>query len=149
MLWGGLTATLVVTWLGALATWNGLTGLRPGRLLGCLLLRDPAAWGTALLGGALHLLLGTVVFPAGYVALFEWLDRADAPLGLLLGAAHGVLAGAALPLLARRSRCARAGDAPDPGLFGHRLGAATPLGLLVVHLLYGGLLGYVYVVPHP
>jgi hypothetical protein len=149
MLWGGLAATLIVTWLAALGYWGGLTALRPGRLLGCLLLGSPAGWPAAVAGGVLHFLLGTVVFPAAYVAVFAWVDRADAGVGILAGLAHAFLAGAILPLLARRPRCSRSG-AGDPGFFGYRYGPATPIGLLAAHLVYGGLLGYVYViVPHP
>ncbi len=95
-----------------------------------------------LLSGVIHLALGTLAFPAIYALAFHGAGRADALFGAELGAAHGILAGLLLPALWRA-----AGHDRPAGLFGWRLGLFTPLGLLAAHVLYGTLLGYIYVVP--
>ncbi len=142
--WSGLAATLAVTWVAAVAAGSGITRLRPARLLGCLVVARPR-WLSAAVGLGLHLGLGTFVFPAGYALVFARAGRADAGLGILLGGLHALAAGAALPWLARGARCAP--DGVHPGFFGRNLGAATPIAIVLAHVLYGGLLGYVYVVP--
>lgn len=143
LLWSGFTATLAVTWLDGVACAYGLTRLRAPRLLGCLVVERPR-WLGASAGLLLHFLLGTLAFPAAYAVVFTRLGRADAGMGMLLGGIHGLAAGASLPWLARAGRCSPEGG---PGLFGRRLGVATPLGIVLAHIVYGGLLGYVYVVP--
>lgn len=70
------------------------------------------------------------------------MGHADVPLGAMIGGGHALLAGLALPLVWRAGR--QEGGA---GLFGWRLGAATVPGLVVAHVLYGVLLGYIYVAP--
>ncbi len=133
----------MVSWLAAFAYWRGLTRLRPAATLGALLLRGRSARGLrALVGTCAHFLLGTLAFPALYALVFDLAGRADVALGALAGAAHGILAGLVLPLAWRAAR--QEGGA---GLCGWRLGTATPLGLVVAHVLYGVLLGYIYVAP--
>ncbi|HXE57034.1 MAG TPA: hypothetical protein VNK43_03465 [Gemmatimonadales bacterium] len=124
-----------------MARWTGHTRLDPARALAHLLSPRPGRAAT-LAGSAAHLAAGSLLFPTAYALLFEAARRADAPFGLAIGAVHGTLAGLALPL-AHRHR----DQEPAPGLFGHRLGTLTPPGLLAAHLLYGALLGHIYVVP--
>lgn len=133
----------MVSWLAAFAYWRGLTRLRPAVALGGLLLGGRSGRGLrALVGTGAHFLLGTLAFPALYALVFALTGRADVAAGALLGGGHAVLAGLALPLAWRGAR--QEGAA---GLFGWRLGAATPPGLVAAHVLYGVLLGYIYVAP--
>ncbi len=148
----------MVSWLAGVAYWRGLTALRPAATLGDLLFRrrdaaegPRAASGRAaragahvraLAGGVAHFLLGTLAFPALYALAFHFAGHAEALLGAGLGAVHGLLAGLALPLAWRA-----AGRDRRAGAFGWRLGAATPVALLAGHVLYGTLLGYIYVTP--
>ncbi len=100
-----------------------------------------------MFGGRVARAVGmSVIVPALYAAVFEFLGDADLKQGALLGLGHGVLVGVALPLIARRQRCA---NAPATGLFGWRLGAATPLLIPLVYAFYGAALGYAYVVIAP
>lgn len=122
-----------------MARWAGYTRLDPARLLAARLTPRPGRAAT-LAGYLLHFAAGSLVFPTAYALLFESAHRADAPFGLAIGAVHGTLAGLALPLAHRDGE-------PSPGLFGRRLGPLTPAGLLAAHLLYGALLGHIYVVP--
>lgn len=75
------------------------------------------------------------------------MGSADAFTGALTGVAHGVLAGSVLAPLGRRSRCIASGRLPAPGFFGRRLGVATPIGIVAAHVIYGAMLGYIFVVP--
>lgn len=95
----------------------------------------------ALLFGGLVRMIAMIAFiPVLYVFVFAYTDRAEASIGLVAGLLHGLLAGMLLPLVARR--CA---GAKPPGLLGWNLGRATPVVLLLVHAVYGSLLGYIYV----
>lgn len=141
LLWAGLAATLLTSWLFAAAYWAGVTRLQPARLLGCLLLPAAPAPLATTIGRLLHLALGVAVFPLAYALAFAWIGAAEVANGALLGAAHGAIVAAALGSLARGGRCVATGP------LGIRLGAATPLVVLLGHMAYGALLGYVYVVP--
>ncbi len=133
----------MVSWLAAFAYWLGLTRLRPATTLGGLILRGRSGRGLRwFVGGIAHFLLGTLAFPAIYALIFELTGRADVPLGAIIGGGQAILAGLLLPLAWRG-----AGEEGGAGLFGWRLGAVTPLGLIVAHVLYGVLLGYIYVAP--
>ncbi len=88
----------------------------------------------------------SLIVPALYAVAFEIVGNADLPLGAVIGLAHGAAIGILLPVIAGRAGCTKA---PSPGLFGWRLGAATPLLLLLVYGLYGASLGWVYVVVLP
>ena len=144
--WAGFFATLVLSWLAGLAYWQGLTRLRVQATLGALLLRGPGARSggrlRGLVGALGHFLLGTLAFPAVYALIFGIVGRADVPVGAMIGGGHALVAGLALPLAWRAGR--QEGGA---GLFGWRLGAATPPALVAAHVLYGVLLGYIYVAP--
>ncbi len=132
-----------MSWLAAFAYWRGLTRLRPAATLGGLLLRGRSPSGLrTVLGGIAHFLLGTLAFPAVYALVFELAGRSDVAVGALVGAAHGALAGLLLPVLWPAAR-----QEDGAGLFGWRLGAATPPALIAAHVLYGVLLGYIYVAP--
>ena len=130
-----------MSWLAGVAYWHGLTRLRPSVVLAGLLLRRPSGLGRQL-GSALHLLAGTFLFPAMYGLAFEALARADVAIGATLGLLHGTVVGALLPLAWRL-----AGGAERAGVFGRHLGSLTPFGIVTTHVLYGALLGYIYVVP--
>lgn len=145
LLWAGFTATIAVTWLSFVARRYGWTRLSPVRVLGCLFTDNADGIGSRILGTLLHFAVGGVVLAFIYGIIFELIGRADIPLGIALGLAHGVLAGLLLPVLTAHGHCT--GAVRDPGIFGWKLGLITPLGLLFAHALYGGVLGYVYVVP--
>ena len=136
----------MVSWLASLAYWRGITRLRVQATLGALLLRGGGGrsrpWLRGLVGALGHFLLGTLAFPTIYALIFQVVGRADVPVGAMIGGGHALLAGLALPLAWRAGH--QEGGA---GLFGWRLGAATPPALVAAHVLYGLLLGYIYVAP--
>jgi hypothetical protein len=119
LIWSGLAATLAASVVGA----------GPGILIGTRIPRRHRLrrhLGRLLLGAA----LGVIVYPVLYGVAFEWMVRADLVIGAMLGAAHGALA-----ILARAVRPPTHRGAPGPGR------------LLAGHLVYGALLGWLYVVP--
>jgi hypothetical protein len=141
----GLTAYVISSWLLVLLRLLGATRFSPRLYWACTLFGSSR--GVAMFGGRVARALGmTLLVPALYAVVFELMGRAELVQGAVLGSAHGVLVGAFLPLVARRNACS---SAAAPGLFGWRLGHATPLLLLLVYALYGAALGYAYVVITP
>ncbi len=130
-----------MSWLGGVAFWHGLTQLRPSVVIAGLLLQRSTGL-RRLLGSVIHLLAGTFLFPTIYGLTFEAFARADVALGATLGLLHGVVVGTLIPVAWRL-----AGGEGRAGVFGRRLGSLTPFGIVTTHVLYGALLGYIYVVP--
>jgi hypothetical protein len=141
----GLTAYILSSWLLVLLRLLGLTRYAPRTYWACTLFGSLR--GAAMFGGRLTRALALTLFiPLGYAIIFEVIGNADLPLGAIIGLVHGAAVGTLLPIIARRPRCT---NAPLPGLFGWRLGAATPLLLLLIYTLYGATLGWAYVVILP
>ena len=141
----GLTAYILSSWMLVLLRLAGVTRYAPRTYWACSLFGSLR--GAAMFGGRILRAVGMTLFiPLIYAIVFEIVGNADLPLGAVIGMAHGVAVGILLPIIARRPRCA---NAPNPGLFGWRLGAATPLLLLLIYGLYGASLGWVYVVILP
>ena len=86
------------------------------------------------------ILSGTVVFAPLYGVAFEWLARADLEAGAAIGAVHGVIAGLAVVLAGFRRRTASRGKSLKP-MLGYRARR------LITRVLFGALLGFLYVVP--
>ena len=145
LLTSGLTAYIVSSWMLVFFRLLGVTRYSPRLYWACGLFGSVR--GAAMFGGriARAIALGLAA-PLAYAVAFELIGNAELPLGAALGLIHAVAVGIALPLVARREKCAKA---PAPGLFGWRLGAATPLVMFFVYTLYGAALGYVYVVVAP
>ena len=139
VLWSGLTAVTISTWLLMVLRSMGATLYLPRAYWSCGLF---AGTGNASLifAGLLRMIAMITVIPFIYAAVFVYTGRAEAIVGLMIGLAHGMLAGMMLPLAARRCTGAKA-----PGVLGWNLGRATPFVLLFVHAVYGSVIGYIYV----
>lgn len=141
----GLTAYIVSSWMLVLLRVVGLTRYSPRMYWACGMFGSVR--GAALFAGrAVRGVALTLCFPLIYAAVFELVGNAELTFGAILGLLHAALVGVSLPLIARRAGCTKA---PAPGLFGWRLGAATPLLMLFIYALYGATLGWVYVVVSP
>jgi hypothetical protein len=116
--WAGLAATLVAALLGA----------PPGGAATARVADPTHGAGRRFLTGFLAtFLLGVLLYPAGYAALFEVLERADAGVGAGLGAIHGV--GALLAEWRLRG-----------------LTAGTAFRIVLARMAYGAVLGALYIV---
>lgn len=152
MIWGalagGFVGTLVLT-----------TGLRAATELRLTRIDLPFLLGTAFsadriraraLGYGLHFLAG-LAFASIYYAVFRAVDEASWGLGAIFGLIHAIFAGTALvnillPLV--HPRMATPFNAADstpllepPGFLLLNYGASTPAVMVIVHLLYGAIVG--------
>ncbi|HEX8455327.1 MAG TPA: hypothetical protein VF647_24830 [Longimicrobium sp.] len=142
-IWAGFVASVLaacVFWL--FRTFN-LTLFSPTNQIGCLFNEEPKLPVTETVGLVLYLGLGMTVVAAVYAALIRLLGGSGWDAGVVVGAVHGALTVAALPLLGRASRCVRKGRIPHPGTLGLKWGASTPAVVVLGHMVYGGVLGAV------
>ncbi|MEV4199554.1 hypothetical protein [Micromonospora globbae] len=143
----GLVATTALTAALVAAQLAGLTRLDFPLVLGTVVTEDPDR--ARIVGFLMHLGIGQG-FALGYAATFALLHRATWWIGALLGAVHvGIALTVILPLLPGvhpRMASPRAGPASTavlepPGLFAVNYGVQTPTVAVVVHILYGAVLG--------
>lgn len=115
------------------------------RMLG-LMFVGPDRGGTVYgLGLVAHFMMG-VVFALVYALLFgafgidpTWLW------GAVFGAAHGVIAGMVFGTMpAMHPRMGRGGVLEAPGPFGVNDGLMVPMGVLLLHVVFGAAVGWVY-----
>lgn len=111
--------------------------------LGCLFYDDPRLPMTETVGFGLFLALHATLCAALYSAVLRAMGGPGWGTGLAAGGVHGLLTAAALPWLARASRCVRMGRIPPPGRLGLDWGWATPVALIAGYAVYGGVLGAV------
>jgi hypothetical protein len=137
LIWSGFVATTLaaaVSWIPRSFAW---TRFNPTVQLGCLVFSDPRDPRTETLGLVLLFGLGTGLFPLVYAPLIAALGTVSWPTGLFIGAVHGLLVAALLPLWAPLSACVRAGLFPLPGQLGLQWGKATPFVVVMGHVIYG------------
>ncbi|MEU4551867.1 hypothetical protein [Micromonospora violae] len=143
----GLVATAALTAAMITAQLAGLTRLDFPLVLGAFVAEDPDR--ARVYGFLLHLCIGQG-FALGYAATFALLHRATWWIGAVLGIVHvGLALTVILPLLPGvhpRMASQRAGPASTavlepPGLFAVNYGIQTPVVTVVVHVVYGALLG--------
>jgi len=143
IVWAGFIASVLaacVFWLFRTFEW---TRFSPTSQLGCLFYDDPRLPMAETAGFAIFLALGATVAALAHLGVMRLLGGPGAWTGMAAGALFGVLAAAALPWLARASRCVRMGRLPPPGRMGLEWGRATPVALLVGSMVYGGIFGAV------
>jgi len=112
-------------------------------LLGSMMLPVGA---TAFVVGAMVHVMMSIVFGLVHGAVFAVADinSAEAAWGLLFGAVHWVMAGMALAMLPLVHPRIRSGELPSPGPFALHYPPMTAMGFLVLHLLFGVLIGIIY-----
>ncbi len=114
------------------------------KMLGTMML--PVSGMTYLAGLMIHAFM-SIVFSSAHAAFYQWLDI-DSNLvlwGLLFGAVHWVGVGIVFGMIkAPIHRGIRDGAVQAPGFFGLSMGMPTAMGILMVHLLYGLLVGTFY-----
>src|SRR5688572_8726819 len=135
-----------------LATWAGLPLFDLVRTLGTLVLRDAPAWQWWPLGLAMHAAVGAIW--AIFYAYFFWSSHDWKPLwqGVVFSLGPAVLAGLIMiPQMGWMHPLVVEGRIPHPGMFAWRLGWGGPAGVFAGHLMYGAVIGVLYVKPvgHP
>src|SRR3954464_2187761 len=158
IVWAGFVAGVLAAGVFWLFRTLSLTQLSATGQLGCLFFDDPRLPMAETLGLGLFLALHATLVAAVYAAVLRALGGAGWGTGVAAGpghggggwgagvpagAVHGVLVAAALPWLARASRCVRMGRLPPPGRLGLDWGQATPVGLIAGFAVYGGVFGAV------
>jgi len=142
-LYGAAATTALMLVVRAL----GLSGLNLELFLGSMVTQT-LGFGPWALGLGIHLVIGAG-FGVAYAALMETFERSGSRAGLAIGAVHALLAGMLLPLLGAAHPLVRSGSLPPPGPFAAGTGGAAPVVFILLHLLYGVIVGRTYVVLAP
>jgi hypothetical protein len=143
----GVIGALVMTLMTDMGRMVGMIEANLTRYQGCILLRRSEGAAPFLAGLGMHLAIGAVL-AIGYAVLFALLwGRATWWGGMLIGAVHGVVAGAGFPVLDSLNPCVRQGRMRGFGPFGRGYGVMMTLGLLAGHLVFGAVVGWLYTVP--
>jgi uncharacterized membrane protein YagU involved in acid resistance len=139
----GVIATAVMTIVMYLGKAMGMPMDMP-RMLG-LMFVGPESGAVTLIGLVVHVMMG-VIFAIIYVLLFNLFHIAPSwQWGALFGAVLGVLAGLAFGMMpALHPRMGNGDELPAPGMFGHNLGAMVPIAIVVLHVIFGVVVGGVY-----
>jgi hypothetical protein len=136
-MWGGLVITIGMMFTRAIEVTPMNFELSLGALLTTQI--DAVAW---VVGFAAHLAIsGAIAFL--YAAGFRAMHRSSWSLGFGFGAIHWVISGILMGLVPRFFSLVP-GIMEPPGFFGANFGPVNFLGNLVVHLLYGSVVGGMY-----
>ncbi|PZG01741.1 hypothetical protein [Micromonospora deserti] len=151
----GIVGGAVMSGLMAVMRRAGKTSMDISLIEGAMFTGDPGR--AKGIGVFIHLVvLSGVVFGSIYALLFVAFDVAAVNawwVGALIGVVHGVGAGLAMGMLQavhpRMPATASAGHGgglrlDPPGPFAKNYGAATAPGMLMVHVVYGAVVGLVY-----
>ena len=81
-----------------------------------------------------------------HTALFNAFELQDGLVGwgIVFGFGHWVIAGMALGMVGSMHPGIKAGEQTDPGLFAKNLPTMNMMGFLMVHILYGVVVGGLY-----
>lgn len=150
ILLGGLLATVLLTTLLAAAQGLGWSRMSLPFILGTMF--TPDRHRAMVIGFAFHFLNGWI-FALVYVWIFEVTGRGGWGCGALIGLAQALFVLVTLmpilPNLHPRMASEHQGPEPTralepPGFLALNYGHHTPLITIVAHLIYGGVIGYVY-----
>lgn len=139
----GVIAAVVMTLVMVAVRAAGLSQMNLEMMNGAMITRsvDTLTW---VLGLAMHLVAGAV-FGLVYAAIFEAWGRAGWQRGLLLGALHSLLSGtllAVMPFI--HPAIPEHSGLPAPGFLAAGYGPVTVVGFVVLHLLFGVIVGAGY-----
>lgn len=133
-IWKGLLAGLAATLvLSALMVIKTMMGVMPELDLPKMIAGMMGSPDTPMLGWAVHFMIGIVGYGLGMGFLNERLPRGSPTV-------HGVIIGVVGWLLMMVMVMPMAGA----GLFGMKMGLMAPMMTLVLHLVFGAVLGWVY-----
>ena len=113
------------------------------KMLGTMMM--PVSGMTYGIGLVIHLVM-SLVFASAHAAFYLWLDiESGYAIGIVFGIVHFIGTGIFFGMLGSTvHRGIREGVVSAPGYFALKLGAPTAMGALVVHILFGLLVGGLY-----
>lgn len=113
------------------------------QLLGTMMFRPTPA---VYMAGAMMHAANSIVFALIHVGIYEAIDLDSnlAAWGLVFGAVHYMVAGMALGMMPKMHAGIRSGAVQAPGAFAMGYPAGTAMGFLMLHLLFGVLVGVLY-----
>ena len=96
-------------------------------------------------GTMMHAMMG-IAFALVHAAAFKGLDLTSALVawGVLFGFVHYLIVGMGMGMIGTMHPLMRTGQMPAPGLFVSNLPRMTVMGFLMVHLVYGLVVGVLY-----
>ncbi len=137
----GFVATAAMTALMYAAPMMGMPKMDIATMLGTMFVASlgPAFW----LGMMIHLMMGAILFPSIYRFVLQPTSGTGTGykgvlFGLLLWATANFMV---MPMMGAIHPMVKSGMMPAPGFLMLNLGVMAPMGSLIGHLLYGGLLG--------
>ena len=110
-------------------------------MLGTMML--PVGVVAYVLGAMVHAMM-SVAFGLAHAGVYATGIEPNVGWGLLFGAVHWVAVGIGLGMIPIMHRGMRAAEIEKPGMFALSLGAMTAMGFLVLHLVFGVVVGVVY-----
>ena len=113
------------------------------KMLGTMMM--PVSGMTYGIGFMIHAVM-SIVFASAHAAFYLWLDiDSSYAIGLLFGLIHFIGTGMFFGMLTPSiHRGIRDGAVEAPGFFALKLGGMTAMGALIVHLIFGLLVGGLY-----
>ncbi len=129
-----------MTGLMYMAPIMGMPKMDIATMLGTMFLSSlgPALW----LGMMIHLMTGTVLFPAIYRLTLQPRSGSGTGPGVLFGLFLWAVANLmVMPMMGAIHPMVKSGMMPAPGFLMLHLGVMAPVGSLIGHLVYGVLLG--------
>ncbi len=140
LFFAGFVGTAAMTALMYSAPMMGMPKMDIGTMLGTMFLASPgpAFW----LGIMIHLMMGTLLFPALYGFALQPSGSGGTGRGVALGLALWAAANLmVMPMMGALHPMVKSGMMTAPGFLMLNLGIMAPMGSLIGHLLYGALLG--------
>lgn len=148
ILWGnaiiaGLAGTAVMTALMYMAKAMGMPMDMP-RILGLMFSKPENKAGTYIIGLMAHFMNG-MIFAVIYAFLFTVLGVSGWTWGLVFGAVHGIMAGTVMGMMhVVHPNMGPGKELPALGLFAKNISPMAPAGLIMLHLVYGAIVGAIY-----
>jgi len=138
----GIVATLVFDIWALFARAIGITSMKVENALGSIFTEGR---GMTSLGLIIHFVFGMGIALL-YAAIFEQTSISNGPIaGVVIGFLHGIIIGViVMPMMGILHPAMRAGKVEIPGFFAINKGSASPIYIVIGHLIFGAVIGTIY-----
>lgn len=112
-------------------------------MLGTMMTRNKTA--AYMVGGMMHGVMG-VIFALVHTGVYQatGLETSLVAWGVLFGFVHWLVVGMGIGMISTVHPMMRSGELQAPGVYARNLPSMTVIGFLMLHLLYGLLVGAIY-----